>query len=123
METTEQKGSLRGVIAAFTNAAERKNLVKIFKFIGKAFIWLSRQPSAVDKWRRTIGMNEILIWVAQAEAFKNMSGEAKNAYVAKRISLWAKSRGFGIPASVVSYLIEEALQIFLKQSGMEPYAP
>jgi hypothetical protein len=95
-----------------TTRTEKRCIVKIFKFIGKAFIWLSRQSSAVDKWRRTIGMNEILIWVAQAEAFNNMSGAQKRAYVAKRIRLWAKSRGFGIPESVVNYLIEEALQIF-----------
>ena len=102
---------------------ERKSFMKIFKFIGKAFIWLSRQSSAVDKWRRTIGMNEILIWVAQAEAFNEMSGAQKRAYVAKRIRAWTKSLGFDIPESVVNYLIEEAFQIFLEQTGMEPHAP
>lgn len=97
--------------------------MNIFKFIGKAFIWLSRRASALDKWRKTIGMDEILTWVAQAEAFNEMSGAQKRAYVAKRITAWAKSRGFDIPESVVNYLIEEALQIFLKQIGKEPAAP
>jgi hypothetical protein len=97
--------------------------MKIFKFIGKAFIWLSRQSSAIDQWRRTIGMDEIINWVTQAEAFNNMRGTQKRAYVAKRITAWAKSRGFDIPESVVNYLIEEALQVFFEQTGREPKAP
>jgi len=108
MEDTEQRGRIT---------------VKIFKFIGKAFIWLSSKSSAIDKWRRTIGMEEIILWVTQAEAFNEMSGAQKRAYVTKRITAWANARGFAIPASVINYLIEEALQIFLKQTGKEPYAP
>jgi hypothetical protein len=68
-------------------------------------------------------MGELVLWVTQAEAFNNMSGAQKRAYVAKRTTAWAKSRGLDIPESVVNYLLEEALQIFLKQSGEEPHAP
>jgi hypothetical protein len=97
--------------------------VNIFKFIGKAFIWLTRRASAIDKWRKLIPMSDLIDFIAQAEAFNEMDGFAKRAYVSKRITAWAKSRGFAIPESVVNYLIEEALQIFLKQTRKEPHSP
>lgn len=97
--------------------------MNLFKFIGKAFVWLTRRASAIDKWRKLIPMSDLIDFIAQAEAFNEMSGPQKRAYVSKRITAWAKSRGLNIPESVVNYLIEEALQVFLEQIGREPKTP
>jgi len=93
------------------------------KILKKLWHWISGQASSIDKWRKLIGMKEILQFVQEAESFNELTGSEKRKYVAKRISAWAAGQGCKIPTSVMNYLIEEALQIFLEKIGHAPYPP
>lgn len=96
---------------------------RFFKFLGRLIAKLAGIPDVITKWRQVIPVSKVIACVAEAETFSCLSGVQKRRYAAKRIAEWAKFKGYLIPESVLNFMIEEAFQLWLKQTGNQPPAP
>lgn len=96
---------------------------RFLKFLGRLIAKLAGLPDVIAKWRQIIPIDKVMAYIAEAETISNLSGEDKRKYAAKRLAKWAASKGYLIPESVINFLIEEAFQLWLKQTGNQPPEP
>ena len=90
---------------------------RFFAFLSRLFDKFVELPDTLAKWAKHIPIDRVLLYVAEAEAIAGLDGAGKRDYAAKRLSAWARSKGYSVPPSVINWLIETALAVYNEKHG------